>query len=199
MNTALTARLRHFPVAGAPPTFGSADVSYAVEETAVGRVLLACSDSERLLACRYVSDEAAEAALLDRLGRAVSPRILRRPGALDPARRELDEYLAGRRRDFDLPLDLALAGAFQSSVLRTLAARVGYGRRVSYGALAAWVDRPRAARAVGAALRANPLCVVLPCHRVVGASGALTGYAGGLAAKAYLLDLEAGSPAPAGF
>ena len=198
MNTVLTSRLRRFPDVGTPPTFDAADVSYAVERTPVGRVLLACTDAARLVACRYVSDEAAEAALLDKLGQAVSPRVLRRPSALDAARRQLDEYLAGQRRGFDLPLDLALASAFQSTVLRTLAARVGYGRRVSYGALAGWVDRPRAARAVGAALRANPLCVVLPCHRVVGASGALTGYAGGLAAKTYLLDLESGSPATSG-
>ncbi len=196
MSSALTSRLRRFPDVGTPPTFGSADVSYAVEQTPIGRVLLAATASGGLLACRYVADEATEAALLDRLGRAVSPRILRRPRALDPARRELQEYLEGARHDFDLPLDLALASAFQSSVLRTLAARVSYGRRVSYGTLAGWVGRPRAARAVGAALRANPLCVVLPCHRVVGTSGALTGYAGGLAAKSYLLDLESSAGGP---
>ncbi|MGV1007255.1 MAG: methylated-DNA--[protein]-cysteine S-methyltransferase [Dermatophilaceae bacterium] len=191
MNPALTARLRAFPIVGQPPTFGSTDVSYAVHQTPVGPVLLACTDAAALVVSRYVADDAAEDAVLERIGTAVSPRILRRPGALDAARRQLDEFLAGRRRDFDLPLDLRLTSAFQSRVLQTLARRVDYGDRASYGALAGWVEQPRAARAVGAALRGNPLCVVLPCHRVVGASGRLTGYAGGLAAKTYLLNLEA--------
>ncbi|MGB8383698.1 MAG: methylated-DNA--[protein]-cysteine S-methyltransferase [Dermatophilaceae bacterium] len=198
MNPALTARLRRFPDVGMPPTLHSADVSYAVDDTPVGRILLACTDSGALVASRYVPDEAVEAGTLDKLSRAVSPRIVRRPRALDQARRELDDFLAGRRSDFDLRLDLALATAFQSSVLRVLAARVGYGHQATYGELAGWVDHPRAARAVGAALRTNPLCVVLPCHRVVGASGALTGYAGGLAAKAYLLDLESRAVRPSG-
>jgi methylated-DNA-[protein]-cysteine S-methyltransferase len=88
--------------------------------------------------------------------------------------------------------DLSLATPFQRVVLPRLAATVGYGERATYGQLAARVQRPTAARAVGAALGANPLCVILPCHRVVASSGALTGYAGGLAAKAYLLELEGG-------
>ena len=78
-------------------------------------------------------------------------------------------------------------------MLPQLAATAGYGDRATYGELAARVERPSAARAVGAALGANPLCVVLPCHRIVASSGALTGYAGGLAAKRYLLELEAGT------
>ena len=76
-------------------------------------------------------------------------------------------------------------------MLPALAGAVTYGERTTYGALAQVIGRPKAARAVGSALGANPLCIVLPCHRVVAGSGALTGYAGGLAAKAYLLDLEA--------
>ena len=103
----------------------------------------------------------------------------------------LEDFLAGRSRGFSLRADLALASDFQRTVLPRLAATVGYGDRTTYGELAARVDRPKAARAVGVALGANPLCVVLPCHRVVASSGALTGYAGGLAAKRYLLDLEA--------
>ena len=105
---------------------------------------------------------------------------------------ELESFLAGRTRAFSLRTDLALASDFQRSVLPRLAATVGYGDRATYGELAARVDRPKAARAVGAALGANPLCVVLPCHRIVASSGALTGYAGGLDAKRYLLELEAG-------
>jgi methylated-DNA-[protein]-cysteine S-methyltransferase len=83
-----------------------------------------------------------------------------------------------------------LTTPFQRQVLTVLPQVVGYGRRASYGEVAAGLGRPKASRAVGTALGANPLCVVLPCHRVVGATGALTGYAGGLEAKRYLLDLE---------
>jgi methylated-DNA-[protein]-cysteine S-methyltransferase len=90
-------------------------------------------------------------------------------------------------------VDLALATPFQREVLTALANGVGYGRTASYGDLARAIGRPAASRAVGGALNHNPLCVVVPCHRVVAASGALTGYAGGLAAKRLLLQLEAGA------
>jgi methylated-DNA-[protein]-cysteine S-methyltransferase len=173
-----------------PPRLKGADVSYLVEDTAVGRLLLATRPGGALLSCGYVPDDAAADHLVERLARAVSPRVLRGGRVLDPARRELSEYLAGRRRAFDLDLDLALATPFQRVVLDRLATAVGYGRTASYGELARAIGRPSAARAVGAALGANPLCVVLPCHRVVAASGALTGYAGGLDAKRLLLDLE---------
>lgn len=173
-----------------PPTFTAADVSYVVTETVVGRILLARNDSGALVASRYVPDDAAEDALLDRIGRTLSPRVLRLPGALDDARRQLDELTAGRRHTVDLPTDLALATTFQRSVLEALTRTVGWGERASYGTLAARIGRPSAARAVGAALGANPLCVIVPCHRVVGATGDLTGYAGGTGAKRYLLELE---------
>jgi len=175
-----------------PPTFTAADVSYVVTDTVVGRILLARNDSGALVASRYVADEAAEDAWLDRIGRTVSPRVLRLPAALDDARRQLDELLAGRRHTVDLATDLSLATPFQRSVLEGLSRTVGWGERASYGALATSIGRPTASRAVGAALGANPLCIVIPCHRVVGASGRLTGYAGGTDAKRYLLDLEAG-------
>ena len=173
-----------------PPTFDSADVSYLVEDTAVGRILLARNESGALVASRYVADDEAVDTVLDRLARAVSPRVLRRPGALDDARRQLDDFLAGRRHDFDLVTDLVLATPFQRDVLGTLARTVGYGERETYGGLARAIDRPGASRAVGAALGANPLCIVVPCHRIVGSHGALTGYAGGVRAKEYLLALE---------
>ncbi|MEO7235377.1 MAG: methylated-DNA--[protein]-cysteine S-methyltransferase [Lapillicoccus sp.] len=189
--TSLEQRLQSWSPAVAPPTFGAADVAYAVTDTAVGRILLARNDSGALIASRFVPDDAAEDALLERIGRLVSPRILRRPGDLDPVRRQLDEVLAGRRHTFELATDLALATPFQRTVLTTLGRTVGWGARASYGDLADRIGKPSAARAVGSALGANPLCIVLPCHRVVGAHGALTGYAGGTAAKRYLLDLEA--------
>ncbi len=176
---------------GAPPVFRTAEVSYAVAETAIGRILLALNHAGALVMSRFIGDDQSEDAALDRLGRTLSPRVLRLPGRLDEPRRQLEEFLAGNRRAFDLPMDLVMATAFQRSVLGTLAETVGYGERATYGALASAIHRPTAARAVGAALGANPLCVVLPCHRVVGSGGALTGYAGGVEAKRYLLDLEA--------
>ncbi len=175
---------------GAPPVFTTAEVSYAVAETPIGRILLAVNESGALVMSRFTPDDPSEDAALDWLGGTLSPRVLRLPGRIDQPRRQLDEYLAGTRHAFDLPTDLVLATAFQRSVLTALADTVGYGERATYGGLASAIHRPTAARAVGAALGANPLCVVLPCHRVVGSGGALTGYAGGVEAKRYLLDLE---------
>ena len=187
-----TAVLRGFDPAVTPPRLAPSDVSYVVEDTPIGRMLLARNESGAVLMSSFVTDDNAEHRLLTRLSDAVSPRVLRQPAALDQVRRELDEYLHGRLHAFTVPSDLALATPFQRVVLPRLAATVGYGERATYSELAARVERPRAARAVGAALGANPLCVLLPCHRVVASSGALTGYAGGLAAKEYLLELEAG-------
>ncbi len=110
------------------------------------------------------------------------------PAALRQARRQLREYFDGGRRGFDLPL--APAGTdFQRRVWQELG-RIPYGETLSYGGLARRVGRPGASRAVGAANGRNPLAVVVPCHRVIGADGALTGYGGGLPVKQALLDLE---------
>ncbi len=173
-----------------PPVLAPSDVSYVVEDTAVGRMLLACNDVGAIVASAFVATTEDEDRVLTRLSERVSPRVLRQPGELDEARTQLEAFLDGRAREFSLRTDLALASDFQRVVLPRLAATVGYGDRATYGELAARVERPNAARAVGAALGANPLCVVLPCHRIVASSGALTGYAGGLAAKRYLLELE---------
>lgn len=182
--------LRGFDPTVRPPVLTTGDVAYVVDDLPVGRMLLATRIDGPLLASAYVADDAEADALLDRLSRRVSPRVLRGGRSLDQVRRELDHYLTGARRDFDLAVDLALATPFQRTVLGRLAGAVGYGRTTSYGLLAAVLGRPTAARAVGAALGANPLCIVLPCHRVVAADGALTGYAGGLAAKEFLIGLE---------
>ena len=105
--------------------------------------------------------------------------------------RQLDEYFAGRRRQFDLPL--APSGSpFQLAVWEELR-RIPWGTRVTYGELAARLGKPRSARAVGAAVGRNPISIVVPCHRVLGAGGRLTGYAGGLERKRILLDLESGA------
>lgn len=172
-----------------PPVLAGAEIEYAVTRLPVGRMLLATRRADgALLASRFAADDAEADALLDRLARRVSPSVLR--GALDEPRRQLDAYLEGRRTAFDLTVDPVLASPFQREVLAGLG-RVGYGRTTSYGELAAAIGRPGASRAVGTALGANPLCVVLPCHRVLAASGKLSGYAGGPEAKRLLLDLEA--------
>jgi len=122
----------------------------------------------------------------EELARQIGPRLLRVP--LDQVRRQLDEYFEGRRRAFELALDLRVS-PFYRQVLDQLA-QVPYGQLDTYGALAARVGRPRAARAVGGVMNRNPLPIVLPCHRIVGANGSLTGYGGGLEVKRALLELE---------
>ena len=176
-----------------PPVLLDGDVSYAVDDTAVGRMLLVTRADGTALAAVFTPTDADVDRVLTRVARLVSPRVLRGGRGVDPLRHELEDFLAGRRRAFSVPFDLALASPFQRLVLPRLAATVGYGQVTTYGALAATAGRPTASRAVGAALGANPLCVLLPCHRVLAASGSLTGYAGGLAAKRLLLDLESGS------
>ncbi len=180
------------PLAG-PPTLPTTDISFTTEDTEVGRLLVAAAPDGTLLTCAYAGDTAAEDSWLQRLSDTVSPRILRHPAPTDDARRALTAYLCGASRSLDVRTDLALTTPFQRRVLLGLASRVGYGERTTYGALARAVEHPGAARAVGTALGANPLCIVLPCHRVLPASGGIGGYAGGPAAKAHLLALEAGA------
>lgn len=187
--TDLEARLSRLdgPSAG-PPVLPDADVSYTLHDTPIGRLLLATA-AGKVVASSFGDEET----MTHRLARAISPRVLRQPAPLDDVRRQLDEFLDGRRKAFDLEVDLALATDFQRLVLSDLPRFTSYGSTTTYGELAGDIDRPKAARAVGTALGANPLCVVLPCHRVVGAGGALTGYAGGLDAKRFLLNLESKS------
>ena len=127
--------------------------------------------------------------LLGRLAREVSPRVLEAAAPTDDARRELDEYFRAERRRFDLRIDRRLIGEFAWRVLRATS-RVGFGEVATYGQIAARIDRPAASRAVGRALGSNPIPIVIPCHRIVGAGGSLTGYAGGLPRKQTLLRLE---------
>ena len=159
---------------------GLVDVRYDLIDSPVGE-LFAASTPRGL--CRISYTPAGQDEVVARL---FGPRVLRAP--LDEVRRELDEYFDGRRRSFDLALDLRVA-PFHEAVLHELA-RVPYGHTDTYGHLAALVGRPRAARAVGTVMNRNPIPIVLPCHRIVGANGALTGYAGGLERKQHLLRLE---------
>jgi len=161
------------------------DVAYDFVDSPVGTLFVAATE-RGLARIAYDADPERE---LDGLARTFGLRILRSPAPIDKARRELDEYFEGRRRRFDLPLDLALLADFNRRVLRELA-RVPYGEVVTYGELAARAARPRAARAVGTVMNRNPLPIVLPCHRVIGANGKLVGYGGGLERKEALLRLE---------
>jgi methylated-DNA-[protein]-cysteine S-methyltransferase len=162
----------------------AADLGLIVDSP-IGDLLVAASD--RGLAAISFDSEPQDS--LERLARIAGPRVLRSPRSVDGARRELDQYFEGRRRTFDLSLDLRALPPFTLSVLDQLA-RVPYGETTTYGALARRVGHPRAARAVGTVMNRNRIPIVLPCHRVVGATGSLTGYAGGLDVKEKLLELE---------
>ncbi len=120
-------------------------------------------------------------------------RVDDRHPVLVRAVRQLGEYFAGRRTAFDLPLDLHGGTAFQQSVWQALL-KIPRGTTTSYGALSSGIGKPAAVRAVGAAVGRNPIGVIVPCHRVIGSDGSLTGYAGGLDRKAALLELEAALP-----
>jgi methylated-DNA-[protein]-cysteine S-methyltransferase len=169
----------------AAATAGLLDVAYDYTDSPVGKLLVATS--ERGL-CRISFDPEPEREL-DWLSRAFGARVLRSAGPIDPVLRELDEYFEGGRREFDLPVDLTTLPDFQRDVLVELI-RVPSGHVDTYGGLARKIGRPRAARAVGGALNRNPIPIVVPCHRIVGASGSLVGYAGGLERKQALLSLE---------
>lgn len=109
---------------------------------------------------------------------------------LERASRQLEEYFAGKRKQFDLPLSLR-GTEFQRQVWAALR-DIPYGETRSYGQIAQAVGRPKAVRAVGMANHRNPISIIVPCHRVVGADGSLTGYGGGLENKKFLLALERG-------
>ena len=166
---------------------GVLDVAYRTVDTPVGEMLVAATEVGVLRLAFAVEgfDQ-----VLDTLARKVSPRVLRAPARLDPVVRELEEYLAGRRTHFDLPLDLALTSGFRREVVRHLP-DIPYGQTASYTAVAALAGSPRAVRAVGTACATNPLPLVVPCHRVVRSDGGLGQYVGGADAKGWLLDLEA--------
>jgi methylated-DNA-[protein]-cysteine S-methyltransferase len=165
---------------------GLADVTYAPVDSPFGPLLVAATKRGLL---RLAFPEEEPDAVLERIARRVSPRILEARAPLDGVRRELDEYFASRRTDFALPLDRALMGDFQRRVLRATAA-IPYGGTLTYTQVAAKAGSPRGSRAAGNALGANPIPIVVPCHRVLRSGGALGGYGGGLDRKRFLLDLE---------
>lgn len=184
MNDTLARLHRRLETAAAAE--GLLDVAYTTIDTPVGALLLAATEIGLV---RVAYDVENHDTVLASLATALSPRVLRAPQRLASAAREIDEYFAGRRRQFDLPLDYALSSGFRQVVQRELA-HIPYGRTESYKTVAQTVGNPKAVRAVGSACATNPLPVVVPCHRVLRSDGSLGGYIGGLAAKTTLLNLE---------
>lgn len=166
---------------------GLVDVAYATLDTPLG--VAAVAATERGLVRVMLPNESLDETV-ERIA-SISPRVLELPARLDDERRQLDEYFAGRRREFDLPLDWRLTPTgFYRRVLRAAARKLPYGSTASYGDVAGWAGSPRAYRAAGSALGSNPIPIVVPCHRVLRAGGALGQYGGGPEMKAFLLRLE---------
>jgi methylated-DNA-[protein]-cysteine S-methyltransferase len=166
---------------------GLLDVAYRTVDSPVGTLLLAATPRGLV---RVAYDVEGHDRVLEILASQLSPRVLRAPGRLDAAARELEEYFGGRRRSFGLPLDMSLSKGFRRLVQQQLPS-IGYGQTRSYRQVAELVGNPRAARAVGTACATNPLPVVVPCHRVLRNDGTPGGYVGGVTAKTTLLNLEA--------
>jgi len=161
------------------------DVAYASVDSPFGPMLTAVTDQGLVTVVIDGDDEAH----LDRIARDISPRILESPARLDGVRRQLDEYFAGQRRDFDTPVDWRLVRGFSLKVLQATAA-IPYGRVSTYKDMAIQAGSPKASRAAGNALGSNPIPIVVPCHRVLHSGGGLGGYGGGLPMKKFLLELE---------
>lgn len=176
----------HSRLAASAADAGLLDVAYTTIESPVGVLLLAATP-RGLVRVAYEREGFDD--VLEALAARLSPRILRAPERLAATVRELDEYFAGERTRFDVPLDYALSGGFRQAVQRHLP-NIAYGRTQSYAEVAALVGNPKAVRAVGSACATNPLPVIVPCHRVLRSDGTLGGYIGGLEAKSALLRLE---------
>ena len=169
---------------------GLLDVAYATLDSPVGRLLLAATP-EGLVRLAYLDDPGEEESVLEQLAAKVSPRILAAPRKLDRPRRELDQYFAGARRRFEAPLDWRLTRGFGRRVLEATA-RIPFGSSSPYLRVATEAGSPRGSRAAGNALGANPLPIIVPCHRVLHTTGGLGGYTGGLERKRLLLAIESG-------
>ena len=166
---------------------GLLDVAFTTMGSPLGELLVAVTP--RGLVRLAYDDEAVEDEVLAELAERVSPRVLRAPERTDAVRRELDDYFAGRRRDFETRVDWSLVRGFAGEVLRATA-RVPFGSVTTYRDVAEAAGSPRAYRAAGNALGSNPIPIVVPCHRVLHAGGGLGGYTGGLDRKRRLLRLE---------
>lgn len=171
---------------------GLLDVAYRELDSPLGRLLVAATEVGvvRLAFAGEGHDE-----VLSDLAARVSPRVLQAPRRLDGVAVALDDYLAGRSRGVDVPVDLRLLAGFRREVVESLPG-IGYGSTATYTEVAERTGRPRAVRAVGSACANNPVPLLLPCHRVVRSDGSEGGYRGGPEAKRALLDLEQGTPLP---
>ncbi len=163
------------------------DVHYRTLDSPVGPLLVAATE-RGLLRVALPGEDRSQ--VLAEISSSVSPRILDVPARLAAVAREFDEYFRGRRRTFEVAIDWRLTGGFFTRRVLDACARIPYGEVATYAQVAAAAGNPRAARAAGNALAANPVPIVVPCHRVVQASGALGGYGGGREVKALLLELE---------
>jgi len=177
----------HAQLAAAADRDDLLDVAYRTVDSPVGSLLIA---STPVGLVRVAFGGEGHEIVLQNLSDRISSRLLRAPARLDAVARQLDEYFAGHRRAFDVPLDWQLSTGFRRVVLTRLAVDIGYGTTASYGTLARLSGSPKAVRAVGTTCATNPIPIVVPCHRVVRADGTLGGYRGGPAAKRTLLDLE---------
>ncbi|MGZ4323739.1 MAG: methylated-DNA--[protein]-cysteine S-methyltransferase [Solirubrobacteraceae bacterium] len=174
----------------AAATAGLLDVAYATLDSPLGTLLLARTD-RGLVRLAYVDYEGEDEVIAELAGR-ISPRVLAVPRRLDETRRELDQYFAGSRHQFDVPIDWRLTHGFGRRVLRATA-RIPYCAVSSYQQVAAAAGSPRGSRAAGNALGANPIPIIVPCHRVLPSGGGLGGYTGGVERKRLLLDVERGA------
>jgi len=170
---------------------GIAEIAYATVDSPVGR-LVAVVTPRGLARLAYELENGGLDEILDDVALRLSPAIVEAPGKLDPLRRELDEYFAGHRQDFDVVLDWSLSrDGFRRRVLQECA-RIPFGATRTYKDMAIAAGSPTAFRAAGGALGSNPIPIVVPCHRVLASSGGLGGYTGGLQRKRLLLSIEGG-------
>jgi methylated-DNA-[protein]-cysteine S-methyltransferase len=165
---------------------GLLDVAYRIVDSPFGPLLVAATDAG---VARIAFDREDHDAVLAVLAEAISPRILRSDARTEVVARQLDEYFAGRRRSFDVALDLQLVHGFRHTVVDRLR-QIAYGDTASYAAVARAAGNPKAVRAVGTACAHNPIPVVIPCHRVVRSDGTIGQYLGGVEVKAALLAME---------
>lgn len=165
---------------------GLVEIAYTETESPIGNLLLAATDVG-LVAVGWSSTDRDR--LLGELADRIGPRVVEAPARLDSVRAELDRYFSGQLQRFESPLDWRLSRGFRREIL-TETARIPFGRTVSYAEIAERAGSPRAHRAAGSALGANPIPIVVPCHRVLRSDGGLGGYGGGLDVKRQLLRLE---------
>jgi methylated-DNA-[protein]-cysteine S-methyltransferase len=168
------------------------DVAYGHADSPLGNLLVAVTP--RGLACISYLEFRGEDETLTTIAARLSPRVVDVPARVDPVRRQLDAYFAGRRHEFELPIDWGLVGDFGRRVLGQTA-RIPFGEVATYGDIARGIGSPKAARATGNALGSNPMPIVVPCHRVVASGGKMGGYTGGVERKQLLLSLERGGEA----